>query len=148
LGVHRVEEATAARETRLGELRASFEPVRATLQGGRPFLSGDAPGYADYIVAGFLVRLRHHPAFFRSDDALLPWFGRVRDLHGGLELAASMIPARRRASPAWYQDIRRRPGVPETRVISVGRCVRSRQRGVMVLRVARLARRWASFGVF
>ncbi len=80
-----LEELASGRAERLDAARAGFEPVRLTLKGA-PFLSGASPGYADYIVAGFLLWVASVATapFLKSDDPLLEWLGRVQDLYGGL----------------------------------------------------------------
>lgn len=88
------EEAYAGREARLDAARAGFESLRLTLQGGGPFLSGERPGYADYIVGGFLLWIGSVATvpLLRADDPLLAWFERVQDLHGGLGRTSPMSP--------------------------------------------------------
>ncbi|WP_438023202.1 glutathione S-transferase family protein [Sorangium sp. So ce233] len=81
-----LEELASARAERLEAARAGLESVRLTLKGGAPFLSGAHPGFADYMVAGFLLWIASIATapFLRSDDPLLEWLGRVQDLYGGL----------------------------------------------------------------
>ncbi|WP_437964926.1 glutathione S-transferase N-terminal domain-containing protein [Sorangium sp. So ce260] len=81
-----LEELAGARAERIDAARAGFDPVRLTLKGGAPFLSGAHPGYADYIVAGFLLWVASIATapLLKADDPLLEWLGRVQDLHGGL----------------------------------------------------------------
>ncbi|MDC0745689.1 glutathione S-transferase N-terminal domain-containing protein [Polyangium mundeleinium] len=51
-----LEEAAAGREARLDVMRAGFDPARLTLtHQGQPFLSGQNPGYADFMLAGVLL---------------------------------------------------------------------------------------------
>jgi len=70
------------------EARASFEPVRALLllAQGQPFFSGERAGYADSMVGGILLWIASIAALplLRADDALVAYFERFRDLHGGL----------------------------------------------------------------
>ncbi len=63
----------------------SLEPLRATLR-NQPFLAGDAPMFADYIVFGGLQWLRVVSSFQLLDDVdpIRDWFERCLDLHGGL----------------------------------------------------------------
>jgi len=82
-----LEEAVAGREARIVEARASFEPVRVTLTyQGQPFLSGDRPGYADYIMGGYLLWIDGVGTLplFAPGDPMLDYFERIRDLHGGI----------------------------------------------------------------
>jgi glutathione S-transferase len=89
-----LEEVVAGREARLDEMRAAFEPVRVALRKSGPFLSGDAPGYADYVATSLIL----WPAsvttlpLFRADDPLLPWLRRVQDLYGGLGRKSPLNP--------------------------------------------------------
>jgi glutathione S-transferase len=89
-----LEEVVAGREARLETVRAGYDSLRLTLEHGEPFLSGAAPGYADYIAAGALL----WPAsvltvpLLRSDDPLLPWLHRVQDLYGGLGRESPLYP--------------------------------------------------------
>jgi len=82
----RLEEVAAEREQHRIAARAGLAAVRSTLATGTPFLSGQSPGYADYIAAGFLL----WPAsvatlpLLAADDSLLPWFARIQDLYDGL----------------------------------------------------------------
>jgi glutathione S-transferase len=81
-----LEELASGRAERLGAARAGFDSVRLTLKGGAPFLAGEHPGYADYIVAGLLLWVASIATapFLKVDDPLLVWLGRVQDLYGGL----------------------------------------------------------------
>lgn len=80
-----LEEAHARRDTLLPALRAALAPLRLTL-GTQPFLGGDAPTYADYIVFGTLQWSRTCSALqlLEADDPVLGWFDRCLELHGGL----------------------------------------------------------------
>jgi glutathione S-transferase len=86
-----LEEGCAGREERLEQVRAGFQALRMTLALGQPFLSGEQPGYADYMVAGFLLWIASIATLplLKADDALLPWLERVRDLYGGLGRTAT-----------------------------------------------------------
>ena len=81
-----LEELASGRAERIEAARAGFDSVRLTLKGGAPFLSGAHPGYADYIVGGFLLWIASVATapLLAGDDPLLEWLGRVQDLHGGL----------------------------------------------------------------
>lgn len=86
-----LEEVAAGREQKLEALRASLGPVRLTLTyQGQPFLAGDRPGYADYIVAGILLWAASVSTLplLAPDDPVIGWFERVRDLHGGVGRAS------------------------------------------------------------
>ncbi|AUX45681.1 glutathione S-transferase [Sorangium cellulosum] len=87
-----LEELASGRAERIEAARAGLESVRLTLKGGAPFLSGAHPGYADYIVAGFLlwIALVATAPLLQSDDPLLAWLARVQDLHGGVGRAVPL----------------------------------------------------------
>jgi glutathione S-transferase len=74
-------EGEAEREAFAGKL----EPVRRTLH-FQPFLGGDAPLFADYILFGALqwMRVTAGPLPLPQDDSVLQWFERCLDLHDGL----------------------------------------------------------------
>lgn len=79
-------EATQAdRETRVPLFRATLAPVRLSLR-AQPWLGGDAPSYADFIVAGTLMWPRCASRFplLAGDDPVTAWFERVLDLFDGL----------------------------------------------------------------
>jgi glutathione S-transferase len=88
-----LEEMWAAREAGLKRLHAALDPVRALVK-AQPFLGGDAPLYADYIVASPFqwARVVCAEPVLSPDDPVAAWFERVLDLHGGLARAE---PARR-----------------------------------------------------
>ena len=88
-----LEAAAAGREERLATVRASLSPLRLTLTvQGQRFVSGEQPGYADYIAAGFLLWVASVTTLplFEHDDPVVAWFERVRDLHGELGRSAPM----------------------------------------------------------
>jgi glutathione S-transferase len=60
-------------------------PLRAMLK-KQPFLGGDAPLFADYIVFGALqwARITSPQGLLAPDDAVTAWFERCLDLHDGL----------------------------------------------------------------
>lgn len=69
----------------LEPLRKSLEPLRATLA-AQPFLCGDAPAYADYIVFGGFQWARCVSAFpiLEDDDPICAWRRGMLDLFDGL----------------------------------------------------------------
>lgn len=88
-----LEAAAAGREERLEAVRAALNPLRLTLTvQGQRFISGEHPGYADYIAAGFLMWAASVTTLplFERDDPVVAWFERVRNLHGGLGRTAPM----------------------------------------------------------
>jgi glutathione S-transferase len=80
-----LEEVTAGREDRLKGFRDILLPLRHTLS-AQPFLSGDVPAYADYIVLGSFQWARCVSAFelLAPDDVVAAWRERMFDLFGGL----------------------------------------------------------------
>jgi glutathione S-transferase len=86
-----LEAAAAGREQRLESVRAALSPLRLTLQDQR-FLSGEQPGYADYIAVGFLLWVASVTTLplLERDDPAIAWFERMRDLHGGLGRTSPM----------------------------------------------------------
>lgn len=86
-----LEEVQEGRESRIEAFRSSLTPLRATLA-AQPFIGGDAPTYADYIVFGAFQWVRVMSPFrvLADDDPIGAWFGRCLDLHGGV---ARKVPA-------------------------------------------------------
>jgi glutathione S-transferase len=80
-----LEDVVKDREARLPAFRASLDPLRRTVE-GQPFVAGEAPGYADYIVFGAFQWARAISDFevLAADDPVRAWRGRVLDLHGGV----------------------------------------------------------------
>lgn len=80
-----LEQFCANREQRIGGFRRSLEPLRNTL-GAQPFLGGDSPLYADYIVFGGFQWARAISSFalLEADDPIVPWRERMLDLFDGL----------------------------------------------------------------
>ncbi|MER8827164.1 glutathione S-transferase family protein [Mesorhizobium sp. M0938] len=81
----RLEEVMAARDAGLGAFRASLEPLRATLA-HQPFIGGQSPLFADYIVFGALqwARIASPYRLLDDSDVVAQWFERCLDLHDGL----------------------------------------------------------------
>jgi glutathione S-transferase len=80
-----LEEVTAGREGRLKTFRDTLLPLRHTLS-TQPYLAGDEPAYADYIVFGSFQWARCVSAFelLASDDAVAQWRERMLDRFDGL----------------------------------------------------------------
>ena len=80
-----LEDVMKDREARLPAFRASLDPLRRTVE-RQPFVSGDAPAYADYVVFGAFQWARAISDFglLAADDPVFAWRGRMLDLHGGL----------------------------------------------------------------
>lgn len=85
-------QVTADRAARLPEFRTSLQPLRAVLM-QQPFIAGEAPDYADYIVfGGFMwARVASPLKLLEESDPLHAWRERMLDLFGGL---ARRVPAR------------------------------------------------------
>ena len=70
-----------------------------------PFLGGEQPLYADYLVFGAFQWARSISAFqiLAADDPLRAWLERCRALHGGLGRNAAAAPhsIRSRTASAW-----------------------------------------------
>ena len=81
----RLEEVTAGRETRVEGFRKELQPLRVTLR-AQPWLGGEAPNYADYVVFGGFQWARSVSPFrlLEADDPIAEWRGRMLDLFGGL----------------------------------------------------------------
>jgi glutathione S-transferase len=84
-----LEEVQAGRETRVEAFRSSLQPLRSALK-DQPFLGGEQPLYADYLVFGGLQWARTISPFeiLAAADPLQEWFERCLDLHGGLGRSA------------------------------------------------------------
>lgn len=84
-GGRTLEDVASARDAGLAAWRTALEPLRNMLS-YQPWIGGDAPLYADYIVAGALqwTRVISSFGFLAADDSVANWFERCLDLHGGL----------------------------------------------------------------
>ncbi|WP_183430042.1 glutathione S-transferase family protein [Mesorhizobium sp. RMAD-H1] len=80
-----IEELAAEGEAERAAFASRLEPVRRTLH-FQPFLGGDSPLFADYILFGALqwMRVTAGPPPLARDDTVLQWFERCLDLHDGL----------------------------------------------------------------
>jgi glutathione S-transferase len=79
-----LEQVTAGREDRLKAFRDTLLPLRHTLS-AQPYLAGEAPAYADYIVFGSFQWARCVSSFelLAGDDAVAAWRERMLDLFDG-----------------------------------------------------------------
>lgn len=77
-----LENFVAGREEQLGVVRKGLEPLRLTLA-EQPYLSGAAPLYADYIVAGYLLwwRAVSPTRLLEESGPLTDWFSRIITLY-------------------------------------------------------------------
>lgn len=80
-----LEEVVAGSASGLDAFRAKLEPLRSMLA-YQPFIGGQSPLFADYIVAGAFqwVRVISSVRPLSDDDPVAVWFERCLDLHGGL----------------------------------------------------------------
>ena len=80
-----LEDVVKDRESLLPGFRASLDPLRRTVE-RQPYICGDAPAYADYIVLGAFQWARATSDFtlVTEDDPIHAWRGRLLDLYGGL----------------------------------------------------------------
>ncbi len=81
----KLEEVPPGRDEQLDRFRKSLAPLRSMLD-VQPFIGGETPLFADYIVGGALQWARVVSAYplLEADDAVAEWFGRILDLHDGL----------------------------------------------------------------
>ncbi len=80
-----LEEVSAARDAGLATFRASLEPLRSMLA-YQPWIGGDRPLFADYIVYGAFqwARVSSPYSVLQHDDPVAAWFERCLDLHDGM----------------------------------------------------------------
>jgi glutathione S-transferase len=80
-----LEDAQAGREDRLPQFRKSLDPLRFVLR-AQPFLGGETPLYADYLVFGPFqwARMVSDFVLLTPDDPIASWFETCLDLHNGL----------------------------------------------------------------
>jgi len=88
-----LEAFAADRDQRLEGFRQSLVPLRLTLQ-AQPYLGGEAPLYADYIVFGAFqwVRAISDYKLLAADDPVAAWRQRMLGLFDGLVLKAKGYP--------------------------------------------------------
>ena len=89
-----LEQVTAGREDRLKAFRDTLAPLRHTLS-AQPYLGGDAPAYADYIVFGSCQWARCVSAFelLAPEDVVTAWRERMLDRFDGLARRAPCAAA-------------------------------------------------------
>jgi glutathione S-transferase len=89
-----LEEVTAGREERVKAFRAGLLPLRHLLS-AQPYLAGEAPAYADYIVFGSFQWARCVSAFelLEKDDVVASWRERMLDRFDGLARQAPCAAA-------------------------------------------------------
>lgn len=79
-----LEEIEAGADAELAAFQPRLEPVRHMLK-FQPFLGGDGPLFADYILFGALQwsRVASPKRLLAADDPVHDWFERCLDLHDG-----------------------------------------------------------------
>jgi glutathione S-transferase len=80
-----LEAVQAGREAAAEELRGALAPLRDML-GIQPFIGGEQPLFADYIVFGPFqwARITSPYNALSADDPIVAWFGRLLALYGGM----------------------------------------------------------------
>lgn len=78
----KLEDLYAERAKNLEQFRKRLAPLRRILSAS-PFLAGEKPAYADYIVFGTLqwARVVSSEKVLEDDDVVAAWFNRVLDLY-------------------------------------------------------------------
>jgi glutathione S-transferase len=85
-----IEAVSHDRDLHVAAFRQKLEPLRSMLE-YQPFLGGQSPLFADYIVFGALQWVRVTSRYeFIDDAAIRGWLERCLDLHGGV---ARRVPA-------------------------------------------------------
>ncbi len=95
-----LEQMREERESRAKAFRRTIDPMRAVLKAGQPFLAGEQPAYADYIVFSIFQWARILSTFDlldAGDEPMHAWRGRMLALFDGL---AEREPARAAAASA------------------------------------------------
>lgn len=85
-----LEEVEAAHATELAAFAPKLEPVRHMLK-FQPFLGGQSPLFADYILFGALqwARVVSPKQLLATDDPVRDWFERCLDLYDGIGRAVT-----------------------------------------------------------
>ena len=80
-----LEQVSAERDTKVDGFRKSLDPLRLTLR-SQPFLGGDKPNYADYIMFGPFQWARIVSPFklLKEDDPVYAWREKLFDAFGGM----------------------------------------------------------------
>ena len=86
-----LEEVQAGRDDRIEPFRKSLHPARMTLR-DQPFMGGDTPLYADYVLFSALLwpRVISPYKILQHDDPVYDWFERCLDLYDGLARTTPM----------------------------------------------------------
>lgn len=78
-----LEDVQAGREDRLEAFRKSLQPIRHVLKTA-PYIGGDTPAFADYILFGTLQwpRVASDFPLLAGDDPVAAWFARIAGMYG------------------------------------------------------------------
>ena len=84
-----LEEVVANRQERLPRIQKLLTPLRSTLS-KQEYLSGETPGFSDYIVFGAFQWARCVSGFsiLNADDIVYKWRDKMLNMHEGLALSA------------------------------------------------------------
>jgi glutathione S-transferase len=84
-----LESVASEREARHPEFLKKLEPLRSMLS-YQPFIGGESPLFADYIVFGAFqwVRVMSPFQYLPAGDSILDWFDRCLDLYDGIGRSA------------------------------------------------------------
>lgn len=79
-----LEEVVDASDEQIGGFAEKLDPLRLMLK-RQPYIGGDTPLFADYIVFGAFqwARVVSAEQLLQPDDPVADWFERCLDLHGG-----------------------------------------------------------------
>ena len=88
-----LEEVVANRKERLPRIQKLLTPLRSTLS-KQEYLSGETPGFSDYIVFGAFQWARCMSGFLilNADDIVYHWRKKMLNMHQGLALSAIGYP--------------------------------------------------------
>src|SRR3984893_2489258 len=88
-----LEETVATRDKSVIGFRKNLEPMRQALK-AHPYLGGDAPNYADYIVFGGFQWARAVSSFqlLEADDPIYAWRERLLDAFDGMSRKSPGYP--------------------------------------------------------
>ncbi len=84
-----LEELHAGREGKVAMLNKALLPLKLMLK-GQPYIGGDAPLFADYVVFGALqwMRMTCTIPVLAEDGEVADWFNRLLDMYDGMGRAA------------------------------------------------------------
>ena len=88
-----LEEVVANRQERLPRIQKLLTPLRSTLS-KQEYLSGETPGFSDYIVFGAFQWARCVSGFsiLNADDIVYKWRNKMLNMYEGLALSAVGYP--------------------------------------------------------